>query len=79
MKKLNEKGFAFSTMLYGTLALLTLTLYVILDVSKTYAYKLIRKMNDEMKDKGFHTIAGRIDTKFFYEHFYGTKDYERSN
>ena len=35
MKKLNEKGFAFSTMLYGTLALLTLTLYVILDVSKT--------------------------------------------
>lgn len=51
----------------------------ILDVSKTYAYKLIRKMNDEMKGKGFHTIPGRIDTKFFYEHFYGTKDYERSN
>ncbi len=35
MRKLNEKGFAFSTMLYGTLALLTLTLYVVLDVSKS--------------------------------------------
>ncbi|ETP71233.1 hypothetical protein UYO_2826 [Lachnospiraceae bacterium JC7] len=50
----------------------------ILGVSESYAYKLIRKLNKEMKDLGFQTIQGRIDTKFFYEHFYQTKDYERS-
>ena len=49
----------------------------VLEVSKPYAYKLIRKMNNELKEKGFHTFPGRIDTKFFYEHFYGTKDYDR--
>lgn len=26
---------------------------------------------------GFQTIQGRIDTKFFYEHFYQTQNYER--
>ena len=35
IRKLNNRGFAFSTMLYGTLAMLTLTLYLILDMSKT--------------------------------------------
>ena len=43
-----------------------------LGVSKPYAYKLIRKMNDELQKTGFVTIAGRIDRKFFYEKFYGT-------
>ena len=51
----------------------------ILGVSESYAYKLIRKLNKEMKDLGFQTIQGRVDTKFFYEHFYQTKDYERGN
>ena len=49
----------------------------ILGVSESYAYKLIRKLNKEMQDMGFQTIQGRIDTKFFYEHFYQTKNYER--
>ena len=49
----------------------------ILDVSESYAYKLIRKLNKEMRDMGFQVIPGRIDTKFFYEHFYQTRDYER--
>ena len=35
--------------------------------------------NKEMQEMGFQTIQGRIDTKFFYEHFYQTKDYERRN
>lgn len=48
-----------------------------LEVSVPYAYKLIRKMNAELKKSGCITIAGRIDRKFFYEHFYGTKAYER--
>lgn len=47
-----------------------------LDVSVPYAYKLIRQMNAELKKTGCVVIAGRIDRKYFYEHFYGTKSYE---
>lgn len=45
-----------------------------LGVSKPYAYKLIRTMNEELKKTGCITIAGRIDRKFFYEKFYGTRN-----
>lgn len=45
-----------------------------LDVSIPYAYKLIRKMNEELKKTGCITIAGRIDRKFFHEKLYGTKE-----
>ena len=48
-----------------------------LDVSIPYAYKLIRQMNAELKKTGCVTIAGRIDRKYFYEHFYGTKSYRK--
>lgn len=46
----------------------------VLDVSVPYAYKLIRRMNEELKKTGCITLAGRIDRKFFMEHFYATKD-----
>ena len=45
-----------------------------LDVSIPYVYKLIRKMNEELKKPGCITIAGRIDRKFFHEKFYSTKE-----
>jgi len=45
----------------------------VLDVSMPYAYKLIRKLNEELKKSGCITIAGRIDRRFFYEKFYGSK------
>jgi hypothetical protein len=51
----------------------------ILGVSQSYAYKLMRKLNKELSAKGYETVRGRIDTKFFYEHFYQTKDYERGD
>ena len=41
----------------------------VLDVSESYAYKL----NKDLENKGCFVIAGRIDRKFFYEHFYGTQ------
>ena len=31
-----------------------------LSVSKPYAYKLIRQLNEELKAKGFITITGRV-------------------
>lgn len=36
-----------------------------LDVSKSYAYKLIRQLNEELKAKGFVTIAGRCKPPVF--------------
>ena len=44
-----------------------------LGVSVAYAYKLIRSMNEELKKTGCITISDRIDRKFFYEKFYGTR------
>lgn len=45
----------------------------VLDVSESYAYKLIRKMNVELKENGFITIGGKINRKFFEEHLYHKK------
>jgi len=42
-----------------------------LGVSKSYAYKIVRELNDELKRKGFITIAGRVSKPFFEEKFYG--------
>lgn len=42
----------------------------ILSISKPYAYKIIRELNEELKAKGYRTIAGRINTRFFFEKTY---------
>mgnify|MGYP001064073980 CR=1 FL=1 len=44
-----------------------------LDVSKPYAYKLIRTLNDELKAKGFITISGRVNRQYFEERLYGAE------
>ncbi len=56
--KLNNKGFAFSTMLYGTLAIITLILYAFLSISKnsideTYYYgtEIETKLNDCIQEE----------------------------
>lgn len=43
-------------------------------VSKPYAYKLIKKLNEKLEKTGCLTMAGRIDRKFFYDQFYGTRE-----
>ena len=45
-----------------------------LSVSKPYAYKLIRKLNDELRDQGFITIAGRVNRQYFYERLDGSEN-----
>lgn len=47
-----------------------------LGVSESYAYKLMHRLNKEMEKTGCVTISGRVDRKFFYEHFYGTQNFE---
>lgn len=46
-----------------------------LGVSKSYAYKIVRRLNGELKEKGFLTVSGRVNRKFFMEKFcYDSKE-----
>ncbi|MDE5771796.1 MAG: DNA-binding protein [Ruminococcus sp.] len=38
-----------------------------LDVSKSYAYKIVQQLNKELTEKGYLTISGRINRKYFLE------------
>lgn len=38
-------------------------------VSVSYAYRIIQKLNAEMREKGYLTISGRINRKYFMERF----------
>ena len=38
-----------------------------LGVSKSYAYKIVQKLNEELKSKGFLTISGRVNKQYFME------------
>ncbi|MBQ8767602.1 MAG: DNA-binding protein [Clostridia bacterium] len=38
-----------------------------LKISKSFAYKVIRNMNAELKEQGFFTMSGRINKQFFLE------------
>jgi ribosomal protein S25 len=42
-----------------------------LGVSRSFAYKVIRTMNEELKNKGFMTVHGKVSRKYFEERFYG--------
>lgn len=49
-----------------------------LGVSKSYAYKIVKKLNDELKRKGYMTISGRVSKKYFMEKFcYDSEQMER--
>jgi len=41
-----------------------------LEISKPYAYKLIQKMNNELLEKSFITISGRVSKQYFEEKLY---------
>ena len=41
-----------------------------LGISRSYAYKLIRHLNQELKERGFLTIAGRINRDYLRERLY---------
>lgn len=40
---------------------------MLLNCSKSTAYKIIAKLNDELETKGFLTISGRISKDYLYE------------
>ena len=38
-----------------------------LGMSKSYAYKIVQRLNAELKEKGILTISGRVSRKYFME------------
>lgn len=53
-----------------------------LGVSKSYAYKIVQKLNEELKNKGFLTISGRVNKQYNKQYFmertcYGAVQKER--
>lgn len=40
-----------------------------LGISASHAYKIIQQLNKELKVKGYMTISGRVNRKFFMEKF----------
>ena len=45
-----------------------------LGVSKSYAYKIVQKLNTELRSMGYLPIPGRVDRKYFCEKlFYNGK------
>jgi len=45
-----------------------------LGVSKGFAYRIIRKLNMELKDKGYIVIAGKVPRSYFKKRWYGFKE-----
>ena len=43
----------------------------LLDVSKAFAYKVVRDLNNELKQRGYIVIAGKVSRRFLEERFYG--------
>lgn len=42
-----------------------------LNTSKSYAYKVIRKLNEEMKEKGMLVVKGKVSADYFAERYFG--------
>ena len=43
-----------------------------LRISPSYAYKIIRRLNRELDEKGYITISGRVNRQYFSERVYGS-------
>lgn len=41
-----------------------------LGISVSYAYKVVQKLNDELKNMGYLTVSGRVSKKYFMEKVY---------
>ena len=50
-----------------------------LGISRSYAYKLIRQLNQELKEWGFLTIAGMINRDYLKERLYTAESGVKKN
>ena len=42
-----------------------------LGVSRAKAYKIIKELNDELSNRGYLVVSGKIPKKYFSERYYG--------
>lgn len=42
-------------------------------ISKSYAYKIVQRLNAELKGMGYLTVAGRVNKQYFMEKVRYTK------
>lgn len=38
-----------------------------MEVSKSYAYKIVQRLNKELESMGYLTVAGRVNKQYFME------------
>lgn len=50
----------------------------LLQISTSHSYKLVRELNQQLKEQGYMTIAGRVSRKYFQEKFYGFQEVEQN-
>lgn len=43
----------------------------LMEVSPSFAYKVIKDLNKELSDKGYLVVSGKVSKKYFYERFFG--------
>lgn len=58
-------------MAQGTLYYTVNEVQEMLGISRGHAYKLIKNLNQQLSQRGFIVIAGKIPKKYFAEHYYG--------
>lgn len=51
----------------------------VLSVSESKAYRIVRKLNEELKQKGYMVIPSRVSRHYFIERFYGMNVEEGGN
>ena len=42
-----------------------------LGVSRSKAYRIVKELNDDLKNQGYLVIPGKVSRKYFSECFYG--------
>ena len=38
-----------------------------LGVSKSYSYKVVKQLNQDLKKQGYLTVAGRVNAQYFHK------------
>ena len=46
----------------------------VLGVSQSEAYRIIKRLNEELKAQGYMVVSGRVSRRYFEEKIYGYKD-----
>ena len=44
-------------------------------VSQSMGYRIIRRLNDELKENGYITVAGSVSRKYYEERIYGYSEH----